>query len=56
LLVVGLELEGGACAFAIVTSTDNESMLSTITENKIHLALLVSGFLIAHLLYAFREQ
>jgi len=60
LLVPAVELEG-VCAFAIITSTDNESRLNPITENKnintAHVLLsLINSFSIAYLLYAFHEQ
>jgi hypothetical protein len=54
LLVPAVELEG-VCAFAIITSTDNESRLNPITENKniniAHVLLpLINSFSIAYLL------
>ena len=60
LLVADVELEG-VCAFAIVINTDNESRLSTISENtNVNIALLplpvISAFFIAYLLYAFSGQ
>ena len=61
LLVSAVELLEGVCAFAIITSIDNERRLNPITENKniniAHVFLpLINSFSIAYLLYAFHEQ